>query len=75
MSCSYIVYWMDNGSPQCAATTDMGEALQLTKTARDRAAAGEPVSHVCFASEDTDNVGLSGVEAPPADYDWRKRRP
>lgn len=73
----YVVYWTESGAPgaRAFASGALSEALAGAEALRRRQRAGEPVAFVTIAAEDPAQVGPAGVDDPPADYAWVKRRP
>ena len=73
----YMVYWTEDGQPmqQLFRGEALSAVLLFTEALRQRQRAGEPVRFVTMVSEHPDSVGAPGVDDPPADYHWTKRRP
>jgi hypothetical protein len=61
--------------PHCSKFDDMGLMLKFCEELRRRRREGEPISYIGSSSELDESIGESGVEGPPPDYNWKKRRP
>ncbi|MFM0326797.1 hypothetical protein [Caballeronia glebae] len=78
----FVVYWL-GGNPNaegaaCYKRFDenaLAEALRFAEDLRRRQSDGEDIGFVTLCSENPHSVGKAGVADPPADYDWKKRRP
>jgi hypothetical protein len=71
----HVVYWTEEYAiPQSSTFEDLDLALRLMQYLREQAKSGMAISFICCASEIAGNVTELGVEAPSADYNWKKRR-
>lgn len=77
----YMVYWTstEEGSglahSEAFGSEEMVAAMRLMEELRTRQRNGEAIGFITMASENPDSVGRPGVDDPPSDYQWRKRRP
>lgn len=73
---SYVVYWLNELTPQAKHFTaeELEASLKFTESLRVRALDGEEITFVTLASENINNVGKRGVDVTDASYDWKKRR-
>ena len=69
------VFWMEDGEPKSKAFVDgeIDAVLKYCEQLRNEKADGANVGFIVSASENPNHVS-NGVAAPPADYDWQKRR-
>ncbi|WP_277189107.1 hypothetical protein [Caballeronia sp. BR00000012568055] len=74
----FVVYWLEaqrNARFERFEADALAQALSFAEALRKRQADGEDIGFITLCSENPQSVGRAGVADPPADYDWKKRRP
>jgi hypothetical protein len=74
----FVVYWLEkqrNARFERFEADALARALSFAEGLRKRQADGDDIGFITLCSENPQSVGRAGVADPPADYDWKKRRP
>lgn len=75
MNTSYILFWIEKGNPKMQEfkPDELTDMLQYSQELYKRKYAGENITHIASGTEDM-NLVSNGINEPPANYSWPKRR-